>query len=68
LKLRATINAILILVTTIALLLPTTGYSERRLSAEELKELATTDAKRQCMTFKNDGSARIGGIARMSLG
>ena len=36
-KLKATITAILLLVTTIALLLPTTGYSQRRPSAEELK-------------------------------
>jgi hypothetical protein len=55
-KLRATIIAILTLVTTIALLLPTTGYSQRRPSAKELKELVTIDVKRTCMTIKNDAA------------
>lgn len=55
-KLRVTIAAILLLVAAIALLLPTTGYSQRRPSANELKELVTTDVKRTCMTIKNDAA------------
>jgi hypothetical protein len=55
-KLSATINTVLILAATIALLLPTTGYSQRRLSAEERRELETTDLKRRCMASRNDAA------------
>jgi hypothetical protein len=55
-KLRATITPILLLVTTIALLLPTTGYSQRRPSPEKLRELVATNMKRACMTLKNDAA------------
>ena len=53
-KLSIIITAMLILMATIAL--PTMGYSQRSLSAEERRELETGNWKRMCMTSRNDAT------------